>query len=143
MICHPWYVMACKTPVNVTLFAESLLSVVGHVKAELLPNGEAVVVGQEAHGGRTPPLATPSPGSPLSAQLDPGVASFPDSLEKSEAALAEGSIHKGDALQSLRLSIPMQETELCKHTILDNPQNHPRPFLLCCNSRPVWLLRLI
>ncbi|KAK7172761.1 hypothetical protein R3I93_002780 [Phoxinus phoxinus] len=89
----------------------------GHVKAELLPNGEAVVEGQEAHGGSTPPLATPSPGSrladsPLSAQLDPGVASFPDSLEKSEAALAEGSIHKGDALQSLRLSIPMQETEL-------------------------------
>uniref|UniRef100_A0A8C1SKV0 Golgin A3 n=1 Tax=Cyprinus carpio TaxID=7962 RepID=A0A8C1SKV0_CYPCA len=46
------------------------------------------------------------------AQLDPGVASFPDSLEKSEAALAEGSVLKGDALQSLRLSIPMQETEL-------------------------------
>uniref|UniRef100_A0A671L8I2 Golgin subfamily A member 3-like n=1 Tax=Sinocyclocheilus anshuiensis TaxID=1608454 RepID=A0A671L8I2_9TELE len=46
------------------------------------------------------------------AELDPGVASFPDSLEKSEAALAEGSVHKGDALQSLRLSIPMQETEL-------------------------------
>uniref|UniRef100_A0A673LFJ3 Golgin subfamily A member 3-like n=1 Tax=Sinocyclocheilus rhinocerous TaxID=307959 RepID=A0A673LFJ3_9TELE len=68
-------------------------------------------------GGSTPPLATPSPGSrlpdsPLSAELDPGVASFPDSLEKSEAALAEGSVHKGDALQSLRLSIPMQETEL-------------------------------
>uniref|UniRef100_A0A8C1BNI2 Golgin A3 n=1 Tax=Cyprinus carpio carpio TaxID=630221 RepID=A0A8C1BNI2_CYPCA len=41
-----------------------------------------------------------------------GVASFPDSLEKSEAALAEGSVLKGDALQSLRLSIPMQETEL-------------------------------
>uniref|UniRef100_A0A672Q126 Golgin subfamily A member 3-like n=1 Tax=Sinocyclocheilus grahami TaxID=75366 RepID=A0A672Q126_SINGR len=88
-----------------------------HVKAELLPNGEAVVEGQETCGGSTPPLATPSPGSrlpdsPLSAELDPGVASFPDSLEKSEAALAEGSVHKGDALQSLRLSIPMQETEL-------------------------------
>uniref|UniRef100_A0A8C1JQR2 Golgin A3 n=1 Tax=Cyprinus carpio TaxID=7962 RepID=A0A8C1JQR2_CYPCA len=86
----------------------------GHVKAELLPNGEAVVEGQEACGDSTPPLATPSlvPDSPLSAQLDPGVASFPDSLEKSEAALAEGSVLKGDALQSLRLSIPMQETEL-------------------------------
>ncbi|XP_043095567.1 golgin subfamily A member 3 isoform X1 [Puntigrus tetrazona] len=89
----------------------------GHVKAELLPNGEAVVECQESPGGSTPPLAAPSPGSrlpdsPLSAEPDPGVASFPDSLEKSEAALAEGSIHKGDALQSLRLSIPMQETEL-------------------------------
>uniref|UniRef100_A0A8C1YS97 Golgin A3 n=1 Tax=Cyprinus carpio TaxID=7962 RepID=A0A8C1YS97_CYPCA len=83
----------------------------------LLPNGEAVVEGQETRGGSTPPLATPSPGSrladsPLSTELDPGLASFPDSLEKSEAALAEGSVHKGDALQSLRLSIPMQETEL-------------------------------
>ncbi|MCI4392365.1 hypothetical protein PGIGA_G00145120 [Pangasianodon gigas] len=35
-----------------------------------------------------------------------GVACFPDSVEKPE----------GSALQSLRLSIPMQETELCKHT---------------------------
>uniref|UniRef100_A0A8C1TU26 Golgin A3 n=1 Tax=Cyprinus carpio TaxID=7962 RepID=A0A8C1TU26_CYPCA len=89
----------------------------GHVRADLLPNGEAVVEGQETRGGSTPPLATPSPGSrladsPLSTELDPGLASFPDSLEKSEAALAEGSVHKGDALQSLRLSIPMQETEL-------------------------------
>uniref|UniRef100_A0A8C1GZ16 Golgin A3 n=1 Tax=Cyprinus carpio TaxID=7962 RepID=A0A8C1GZ16_CYPCA len=89
----------------------------GHVRADLLPNGEAVVEGQETRGGSTPPLATPSPGSrladsPLSTELDPGLASFPDSLEKSEAALAEGSVLKGDALQSLRLSIPMQETEL-------------------------------
>lgn len=89
-----------------------------------------MVEGQETHGGSTPPLATPSPSSPLpdsplSAELDPGVASFPESLEKSEAALAEGSVHKGDALQSLRLSIPMQETELCKHTILDNPPESP------------------
>lgn len=89
-----------------------------------------MVEGQESHGGSTPPLATPSPDSrvadsPLSAELDPGVASFPDSLEKSEAALAEGTVHKGDALQSLRLSIPMQETELCKHTILDNPPPPP------------------
>ncbi|XP_052411887.1 golgin subfamily A member 3 isoform X1 [Carassius gibelio] len=89
----------------------------GHVKAELLPNGEAMVEGQDTCGDSTPPLATPSPGSRLpdshpSAQLDPGVASFSESLEKSEAALAEGTVLKGDALQSLRLSIPMQETEL-------------------------------
>ncbi|KAG1958117.1 golgin subfamily A [Pimephales promelas] len=80
----------------------------GHVQAELLPNGEAVVEGQEAHGGRTPPLATPPLGSrladsPLSAQLDPGVASFPDSLEKSEAALAEGSIHKASKEPSVEM----------------------------------------
>ncbi|TRY55646.1 hypothetical protein DNTS_008842 [Danionella cerebrum] len=98
----------------------------GHIKAELLPNGEAVAVEDihEVCGGSTPPLTRPSPGtrladSSLSSQLDPGVVSFPDSLEKAEAALAEGSVHTGDALQSLRLSIPMQETELCKHMILD------------------------
>ncbi|XP_051981583.1 golgin subfamily A member 3-like isoform X1 [Xyrauchen texanus] len=88
----------------------------GHVKTELLPNGEVMVECQEACGDSTPPLTTPSPGSCLTnsliAELDPGVASFPDSLEKSEGALAEGSVHKGDSLQSLRLSIPMQETEL-------------------------------
>uniref|UniRef100_A0A674BM90 Golgin A3 n=1 Tax=Salmo trutta TaxID=8032 RepID=A0A674BM90_SALTR len=33
-------------------------------------------------------------------------------LEKSEGTSAEGPVHKGDALQSLRLSMPMQETEL-------------------------------
>ncbi|KAA0716753.1 Golgin subfamily A member 3 [Triplophysa tibetana] len=83
----------------------------GHVKSEPLPNGEATVEGQEPVGD-TQPLATPFPGSllsdsPLFAKPDPGVACFPDNLEKSE-----GSVHKGDALQSLRLSIPMQETEL-------------------------------
>uniref|UniRef100_A0A8C2KA12 Golgin A3 n=1 Tax=Cyprinus carpio TaxID=7962 RepID=A0A8C2KA12_CYPCA len=40
------------------------------------------------------------------------VFSHKEKNHKSEAALAEGSVLKGDALQSLRLSIPMQETEL-------------------------------
>lgn len=88
-----------------------------------------MVKGQEPVGD-TPPLATPSPGSrlsdsPLSAEPDPGVARFPDNLEKSE-----GSVHKGDTLQSLRLSIPMQETELCKHIIMDNPPKLPLPYLI-------------
>uniref|UniRef100_A0A8C1GQ30 Golgin A3 n=1 Tax=Cyprinus carpio TaxID=7962 RepID=A0A8C1GQ30_CYPCA len=117
-----YWLVKHKQNLSIKLFAESLLFVLGHVRADLLPNGEAVVEGQETRGGSTPPLATPSPGSrladsPLSTELDPGLASFPDSLEKSEAALAEGSVLKGDALQSLRLSIPMQETELCKLTL--------------------------
>uniref|UniRef100_A0A8C2PZ23 Golgin A3 n=1 Tax=Cyprinus carpio TaxID=7962 RepID=A0A8C2PZ23_CYPCA len=112
-----YWLVKHKQNLSIKLFAESLFFVLGHVRADLLPNGEAVVEGQETRGGSTPPLATPSPGSrladsPLSTELDPGLASFPDSLEKSEAALAEGSVLKGDALQSLRLSIPMQETEL-------------------------------
>lgn len=94
-----------------SLFTEKIPN--GHVKSELLPNGEAMVEGREADRDNTPPLATPSPGtrlsdSSLNAELDPGVPRSPVNLEKSEAALA----HKGDALQSLRLSIPMQETEL-------------------------------
>uniref|UniRef100_A0AAY4BYM9 Golgin subfamily A member 3 n=1 Tax=Denticeps clupeoides TaxID=299321 RepID=A0AAY4BYM9_9TELE len=48
---------------------------------------------------------------PQTKEPSPGVAAFHDSLEKSEGAFAEG-VHKGDALQSLRISIPMQETEL-------------------------------
>lgn len=98
-----------------SLFTEKIPN--GHVKSELLPNGEAMVEGREADRDNTPPLATPSPGtrlsdSSLNAELDPGVPRSPVNLEKSEGALAEGSVHKGDALQSLRLSIPMQETEL-------------------------------
>lgn len=98
-----------------SLFTEKIPN--GHVKSELLPNGEAMVEGREADRDNTPPLATPSPStrlsdSSLNAELDPGVPRSPVNLEKSEGALAEGSVHKGDALQSLRLSIPMQETEL-------------------------------
>uniref|UniRef100_A0A8C8I2E3 Golgin A3 n=1 Tax=Oncorhynchus tshawytscha TaxID=74940 RepID=A0A8C8I2E3_ONCTS len=55
--------------------------------------------------------------SPHSKEPSQGVAAFPPPmLEKSEGTSAEGPVHKGDALQSLRLSMPMQETELCKHT---------------------------
>lgn len=88
---------------------------------EKVPNGAGLVEGPGAEVARqpngpllpaTPPQTKePSPGAPLPA--------FPHSLlEKSEGAIAvaEGSVHTGgDALQSLRLSIPMQETELCKH----------------------------
>uniref|UniRef100_A0A674BP48 Golgin A3 n=1 Tax=Salmo trutta TaxID=8032 RepID=A0A674BP48_SALTR len=55
---------------------------------------------------------------PPSKEPSQGVAAFPPPmLEKSEGTSAEGPVHKGDALQSLRLSMPMQETELCKHTM--------------------------
>ncbi|XP_048099648.1 golgin subfamily A member 3 isoform X2 [Alosa alosa] len=84
----------------------------GPVKADKVPNGEGLVEGPGAGGDRQPngPLLPPPP--PQTKEQSPGVPAFPDSLEKSEGAIAEGSVHKGDALQSLRLSIPMQETEL-------------------------------
>ncbi|XP_066510070.1 golgin subfamily A member 3-like isoform X1 [Hoplias malabaricus] len=70
----------------------------GHVQVEPLENGEASeALGAAGDSGRTPTSDRPPP----------GVASFPLSLEK-----PDGSAHKSDALQSLRLSIPMQETEL-------------------------------
>ncbi|XP_017580692.2 golgin subfamily A member 3 isoform X1 [Pygocentrus nattereri] len=77
----------------------------GHVRAEPLENGEA----------SEPPGAAGDPARPpTSARPDPGVASFPHSLEK-----PDGSAHKSDALQSLRLSIPMQETELSSEPSLE------------------------
>uniref|UniRef100_A0A672ZJE3 Golgin A3 n=1 Tax=Sphaeramia orbicularis TaxID=375764 RepID=A0A672ZJE3_9TELE len=60
-----------------------------------------------------PPQSTSSPVNLQTQEPSPGVAAFPPiMLEKSEGASAEVTVHKGDALQSLRLSMPMQETEL-------------------------------
>ncbi|XP_077015619.1 golgin subfamily A member 3 isoform X2 [Tamandua tetradactyla] len=50
--------------------------------------------------------------SPVGPESSPGVAGFHDSLQKSEGTSAEGSI-RNEALQSLKLSLPMQETQLC------------------------------
>uniref|UniRef100_A0A674MX20 Golgin A3 n=1 Tax=Takifugu rubripes TaxID=31033 RepID=A0A674MX20_TAKRU len=59
------------------------------------------------------PQSTSSPVNSQNQQSSPGVASYPPMLlEKSEGASAEVTVHTGDSLQSLRLSIPMQETEL-------------------------------
>uniref|UniRef100_A0A674BN61 Golgin A3 n=1 Tax=Salmo trutta TaxID=8032 RepID=A0A674BN61_SALTR len=104
--------------------------VAGSFKADVVPNGERVAQGPGpgAGGDGRPngPLPPPTPPaaqgtsptlSPQSKEPSQGVAAFPPPmLEKSEGTSAEGPVHKGDALQSLRLSMPMQETELCKHT---------------------------
>uniref|UniRef100_A0A674EZ16 Golgin A3 n=1 Tax=Salmo trutta TaxID=8032 RepID=A0A674EZ16_SALTR len=104
--------------------------VAGFVKADVVPNGERVAEGPRPGAGGDgrpngplPPLSPPAaqgtspPVSPQSKEPSQCVAAIPPPmLEKSEGASAEGPAHKGDALQSLRLSMPMQETELCKHT---------------------------
>uniref|UniRef100_A0AAX7TZ28 Golgin A3 n=1 Tax=Astatotilapia calliptera TaxID=8154 RepID=A0AAX7TZ28_ASTCA len=60
-----------------------------------------------------PPQSTSSPVNSQNRKPSPGVAAYPPMmLEKSEGASAEVTVHKSDALQSLRLSMPMQETEL-------------------------------
>ncbi|XP_046697702.1 golgin subfamily A member 3 isoform X2 [Silurus meridionalis] len=68
----------------------------GHVNMELLENGE---VRRETGNSSSSPVSLPGA----------GVACFHDSVEKPE----------GSALQSLRLSIPMQETELSNEPSLE------------------------
>ncbi|KAM7034476.1 golgin subfamily A member 3 isoform 1-T1 [Acridotheres tristis] len=46
-------------------------------------------------------------------ESSPGVTGFHDSLRKSQGTSAEGIALRKEALQSLKLSLPMQETELC------------------------------
>ncbi|XP_029079683.1 golgin subfamily A member 3 isoform X1 [Monodon monoceros] len=54
----------------------------------------------------------PDPPLSVGPEASPGVADFHDNLRKSQGTSAEGSVRK-EALQSLRLSLPMQETQLC------------------------------
>ncbi|XP_041792176.1 golgin subfamily A member 3 isoform X1 [Chelmon rostratus] len=94
----------------------------GPVSSDVMPNGDGLAEGFGAAGnthinGSLPPTAPPqstsSPVNPQTHEPSPGVASYPPMmLEKSEGASAEVTIHTGDSLQSLRLSMPMQETEL-------------------------------
>ncbi|XP_023668085.1 golgin subfamily A member 3 isoform X1 [Paramormyrops kingsleyae] len=75
----------------------------GPVQPEEAPNG------CRAAGGHDPP----PPQGPPDAEPSPGVAAFCHSLARGpEGANGEGAVHSGDSLQSLRISIPMQETEL-------------------------------
>lgn len=114
----------------------------------MTPNGNALADGFGAAGsahinGSLPPTAPPqsasSPVSPQTREPSPGVASYPPmTLEKSEGASAEVTAHKGDSLQSLRLSMPMQETQLCKHKLMcsDCPPPHPSVYPQPTNHPP-------
>ncbi|KAK7895593.1 hypothetical protein WMY93_020918 [Mugilogobius chulae] len=93
----------------------------GSVPSDVMPNGDRLAEGfgatEDVHmNGPVPPTAPPqSTSSPVTSSQEPspGVAAFPPMmLEKSEGASTEFTGHSGDALQSLRLSMPMQETEL-------------------------------
>nr|XP_017536193.2 golgin subfamily A member 3 [Manis javanica] len=59
-----------------------------------------------------PPSSLRPTTSPVGPDASPGVAGFHDNLRKSQGTSAEGSV-RNEALQSLRLSLPMQETQLC------------------------------
>lgn len=101
-----------------------------------MPNVNGLVGGFEAqlNGSASPPAPPQSTSSPVSSQQQqpsPGVASYPPS----EGASAELTVHTGDSLQSLRLSIPMQETELCKHKLMwseySPPSSPPCTYSFC------------
>lgn len=100
------------------------LSCSGPVSSEAMPNVNGLVGGFEAQlngsvSPSAPPQCTSSPVNSQNQQSSPGVAPYPPMLlEKSEGASAVVTVHSGDSLQSLRLSIPMQETELCKHKLM-------------------------
>uniref|UniRef100_A0A8C6UEP6 Golgin A3 n=1 Tax=Neogobius melanostomus TaxID=47308 RepID=A0A8C6UEP6_9GOBI len=93
----------------------------GPVSSDMMPNGDGVAesfgaIGDTQMNGPVPPIAPPqSTSSPVhsSEEPSPGVAAYlPMMLEKAEGASTELTSHTGDALQSLRLSMPMQETDL-------------------------------
>lgn len=118
--------LSCKSVEANCLFSWgfSFYSCSGPVSSEALPNVNGMVVAFEAQlngsvSPSAPPQSTSSPVNSQNQQSSPGVASYPPMLlEKSEGASAEVTVHTSDSLQSLRLSIPMQETELCKHKLM-------------------------
>lgn len=112
----------CRIPQG---FSPSSLS--GSVSSDSMPNEDQLAEADAARNthinGSLPPTALPksasSPVNPQTHEPSPGVASYPPMmLEKSEGASAGVTVHPSDSLQSLRLSIPMQETELCKHKLM-------------------------
>lgn len=109
----------------------------GPVSSDAMPNGNRRAEGFGATGnvhmnGPVPPTAPPqsSTSSPVNSQTQessPGVAAYPPMmLEKSEGASTEVTVHKGDALQSLRLSMPMQETDLSNQKLSLEMENEEK-----------------
>ncbi|XP_036954732.1 golgin subfamily A member 3 isoform X1 [Acanthopagrus latus] len=111
----------------------------GPVSSDVMPNGDGLAEGFGSAGethinGSLAPTAPPqSTSSPVNSKIhepSAGVASYPPMmLEKSEGASAEVTVHTGDSLQSLRLSMPMQETEL----------SNPKPSLEMENEEKIRL----
>uniref|UniRef100_A0A3Q2P2D6 Golgin A3 n=1 Tax=Fundulus heteroclitus TaxID=8078 RepID=A0A3Q2P2D6_FUNHE len=85
----------------------------GPLPSDAMPNGTGPTDGFGAAGGALPNGSPPQSSSPQSQESSPGVAAYPPVMvEKAEGSSSEVTVHKGDALQSLKLSMPMQETEL-------------------------------
>ncbi|XP_067329293.1 golgin subfamily A member 3 isoform X1 [Anolis sagrei] len=68
--------------------------------------------GPESHYPNLPLPFDPN-GGPHEEEPAPGVPGFHDNLKSVRGASAEGVVLRKEALQSLKLSLPMQETQLC------------------------------
>ncbi|XP_049618819.1 golgin subfamily A member 3 isoform X1 [Syngnathus scovelli] len=99
----------------------------GPISSDLMPNGDeksegigaaaaaAAAGNSHANGSLSPnalPLTTSPPVNSQSQEGSPGVTAYPPMMLEPEQAVAEVTGHTGDALQSLKLSMPMQETDL-------------------------------
>uniref|UniRef100_A0A672IX75 Golgin A3 n=1 Tax=Salarias fasciatus TaxID=181472 RepID=A0A672IX75_SALFA len=95
-------------------FLPASLFLAGPVSSDAMPNGNGLAAaGDTLVNGSLPLDAPPQSVSSPTQEPSSGVAAYqPTMLEQSEGDSAEVTGHKGDALQSLRLSMPMQETEL-------------------------------
>nr|XP_056715053.1 golgin subfamily A member 3 [Euleptes europaea] len=80
----------------------------------LAPNNEESPF-QNGPGSPFPdlPVSFDLASSPCGEKPAPGVPGFHANLKSSQGASAEGIVLRKEALQSLKLSLPMQETELC------------------------------
>ncbi|XP_037337218.2 golgin subfamily A member 3 isoform X1 [Pungitius pungitius] len=111
----------------------------GLFSSAVMPNGNALAEDFSAAGNThingclpmaAPPQTTSSPVNAQTQEPSPGLAAFPPMMiERSEGASAEITLHKGDSLQSLRLSMPLQETEL----------SHQKPSLEMENEEKIRL----
>lgn len=93
---------------------------------EMTSKADACQNGPESHYPNSPVSFDPT-SSAQGQELSAGVTGFHDSLRKSQGTSAEGIVLRKEALQSLKLSLPMQETELCKHLFMVVPL-----LSLCC-----------
>lgn len=95
----------------------------------LAPNNEETPF-QNGPVSRFPdlPASVDLPSGPHGEEPAPGVPGFNANLKSSRGASAEGVVLRKEALQSLKLSLPMQETELCKHLSVAEPLLSLVPF---------------
>ncbi|XP_038129533.1 golgin subfamily A member 3 [Cyprinodon tularosa] len=103
----------------------------GPLTSDVMPNGNGPTDGFGAARGTlpngSPPQSSSSPINLQSQESSAGVAAYPPKMvEMAEGSSSEVTVHTGDALQSLKLSMPMQETELSNQKPLLEMENEEK-----------------